>query len=139
MQRELEFNVNDDDRSEMKSDVETIIEDIGKTIDSVGVYIAHKVATGMSLGLIVTIALAIFMNHARKMSRNRRLVREIWGTETIPTRTNAWNAFQEAEGPVTRRTEMRANNSTIMLHPSSPPSDTNQTQLADANTDSINH
>ena len=55
MQRELEFNVNDDDRSVMKSDVETMIEDIGKTIDSLGVYIAHKIATGISLELIVAI------------------------------------------------------------------------------------
>ena len=107
-ENELNFHVHDDDNTETKSDVISIIESIGKTIDSVGVYVMHKIATGISLGLVVTTGLMMYIGTARRNARNRRLVQQIWGTESVPMQPNAWNAFQGEEGPVTRHNEMRA-------------------------------
>ena len=81
----------------------------------------HKIATGISLGLVVTTGLMMYIGTARRNARNRRLVQQIWGTESVPMQPNAWNAFQGEEGPVTRHNEMRAG---IWTGPPQPPSST---------------
>ena len=62
---------------------------------------------GISLSLIITIAVMIIIGMRRKNARNRRLMQTLITPDLNGATANAWNAFHVEEGPVTIRKPKR--------------------------------